>query len=94
MRAWISIAECRCATVTWLGGFARVLPLRRRPRARTIGLGLNAAIFGCLFRLRRRAEVFVIERRRSCFALSRRDDDRRMPPFRFECLAKIVRLRI
>jgi hypothetical protein len=52
-------------------------------------LGLDGAIPGCLFRLRRRADDFVGNLRRSRLLLSR-GDDFRLPPFRFECLAKVA----
>jgi hypothetical protein len=55
---------------------------------------LSAAIFGRFLRFRRRSEAFFIERWRSCLVLRRFDDDCRLPPFRFECLAKIEWLRI
>src|SRR6266700_1711225 len=94
MRLWISIAECSCAIIS-LFGLAGRTPMRVCPWAMPITrLVLSAGTFACLFRIRRIAEAFVIERRRSCFGLGRLADDRRMPPFRFECLAKIARLKI
>jgi hypothetical protein len=52
-------------------------------------LGLDVAIPGCLFRFRRRAGDLVGNLRRSRLLLSR-GDDFRLPPFRFECLAKVA----
>ena len=52
-------------------------------------LGLDVAIPGCLFRLRRRADDLVAKRRRSRLLFSR-GDDFRLLPFRFECLAKVA----
>ena len=47
----------------------------------------------CFFRFPRAFKRPFNGLRRWLF-LSRRADDRRLPPFRFECLAKFVRLRI
>lgn len=52
-------------------------------------LGLERAIPGCFFRPRRSAHDFVGSLRRSRLLLSR-GDDFRLPPFRFECLAKVA----
>ena len=53
-------------------------------------LGLEVAILGCLFRLRRSADDLVGKLRRSRLLLSRFGADFRLPPFRFECLAKVA----
>jgi hypothetical protein len=53
-------------------------------------LGLDVAIPRCLFRFRRSADDFAGKLRRSRLLLSRRSDDFRLPPFRFECLAKVA----
>jgi hypothetical protein len=52
-------------------------------------LDLDGAI-PSLFRFRRRADGLVGELRRSRLLLSRFGDDFRLPPFRFECLAKVA----
>jgi hypothetical protein len=57
-------------------------------------LGLNAVILVCLFTFRCAERVFDDERRRSRLGPGRFAGEPRMPPFRFECLAKITRLRI
>ncbi len=57
-------------------------------------LALNAAVLGRLLEFRPRAEGLANGPERSRLFLSRCDDDCRLPPFRFECLAKIVRLGI
>ncbi len=54
---------------------------------------LSAAIPG-FFRFFRTAKGLLATLRRRCLRLSRRADDCRLPPLRFECLAKIVWLRI
>jgi len=58
-----------------------------------MGLSLDVAIPGRLFRFRRTIDDLAGKLRRSRLLLSR-GDDFRLPPFRFECLAKVVRLRI
>jgi len=55
---------------------------------------LSAAILGCFFRFAPTAIDLVAAPGLRRFRLMRRADDCRLPPLRFECLAKIVRLRI
>ena len=54
---------------------------------------LSEAILGCFFSFTPTAIDLVAAPRLRCFRLMRRADDCRLPPLRFECLAKIMRLR-
>jgi hypothetical protein len=51
---------------------------------------LRSTIFDCLLTFRRRAEDLRNKPRRDRLPLSCLDDDCRLPPFAFECLAKFV----
>src|SRR4029077_16639000 len=58
-------------------------------------LGLSIAILGCFLSFRRsRRATRLLDEPRGWACLSRFADDCRLPPLCFECLAKIVRLRI
>lgn len=93
MRFWTSIAEYKTdAGAISAGSASRPLPDRfGAGGTRTI---FSAVIRGRLFRFARTAICLFATRRLRLLRLSRCADDCRLPPLRFECLAKIMRLLI
>src|SRR5437870_6913194 len=95
MRFWTSIAEYKTDTGAIPAGSGSS-PLSDRLEAGVRRATLSAVIRGCLFRFAPTAIGLLATRLLRWLRLSRRRraDDCRLPPLRFECLAKIVRLRI
>ncbi len=92
MRFWTSTAEYKAdADAIPVGSSSD--PLLDRVEFGVRRPALSAAILGCFFRFAPTAIDLVAAPRLRCFRLMRRADDCRLPPLRFECLAKIVRLR-
>ena len=93
MRFWTSIAEYKAdADATRVGSGSR--PLLDRFEADLTRPIFTAAVLACLFRFAPATVDLRVTPRLLWLRLSRGDDDRRLPPLRFECLAKVVRLRI
>ena len=91
MRFWTSIAEYKTdAGAIPSGSGSR--PLSDRFGARVTRAIFRAVIRRCLFRFARTAICLFATRRLGLLRLSRCADDCRLPPLRFECLAKIIRL--
>ena len=65
-----------------------------KKHSRPVRAIFSAVILGCLFGFAPTAIDLLGTPRLRWLRLSRRADDCRLPPLRFECLAKIVRLRI
>jgi hypothetical protein len=93
MRFWTSIAEYKTDAGAIPAG-SDSGPLSDRFRAGLTRTIFSAVIRGFLFKLAPTAIRLRVTPRLRSLRLSRRADDCRLPPLRFECLAKIVRLRI
>src|SRR6266536_3250488 len=91
MRFWTSIVENRTEADTCRDGSGSD-PLSRRVEPDLMRLTLSAAIPGCFLRFFREAKGLLETLRQRWLRLSRCADDCRLPPLRFECLAKIIRL--
>jgi hypothetical protein len=92
MRFWTSTVENKSAAASCRAASGSG-PLLRRAEPGLMRLILSVPIRG-FFRFFRRAKGFLDTLRRRWLRLSRCADDCRLPPLRFECLAKMVRLRI
>ena len=89
MRFWTSRAEYKAdVDAIPVGSSNDPLPDRVEVGARRATL--SEAILGCFFRFTPMATDLFAAPRLRCFRLMRRADDCRLPPLRFECLAKIV----
>ncbi|PYL23005.1 MAG: hypothetical protein DMF37_10795 [Verrucomicrobia bacterium] len=87
MRVWTSIVENRTAADICRDGSGSD-PLSRRVEPDLMRLPLSAAIPDCFFRFFREAKRPFDTLWRRWRRLSRRADGCRLPPLRFECLAK------
>ena len=93
MRFWTSIAEYKPDADATRAGSGNG-PLLDRFEAGVTRAIFSAVILGCLFGFAPTAIDLLGTPRLRWLRSSRRADDCRLPPLRFECLAKIVRLRI
>ncbi len=91
MRFWTSIAEYKTDAGPIPAG-SEISPLLDRFGARVTRAIFRAVIRRCRFRFARTAICLFATRRLGLLRLSRCADDCRLPPLRFECLAKIIRL--